>query len=284
MNSMQALALDALHLLLVSCLLLHFCYPSNAEYNYSYCNTSMNYTPGTAYQQNLKLTLTSLAVNASLTGYYTSTIGQTPNVAYGLIQCPGYVSKEDCQTCASTVATEIIQQCPNQKEASMCNENCSLQYSDRRFFSTADNVRRLCLFNLQEANDPVLFNSQLGNLLRNLSSNAAIDPSRLAVGSTSYTTFINIYGMVQCTRDLSGNDCLSCLQNISRYSPQCSDKKVGARMTALSCNIRYEIYPFPPLSMLPLSPPSLLLQPNSTTHDGNFCCFFILHPFFYYIL
>ncbi|KAL3584376.1 hypothetical protein D5086_015437 [Populus alba] len=92
--------------------------------------------------------------------------------------------------------------------ASVCNENCSLQYSDSQFFSTADSAIRLYFFSLRNADDPFLFRSQLGSLLGNISNNAAADTSRLADGRTSYTSSIDIYGMAQCTRNLTGDECL----------------------------------------------------------------------------
>nr|TKR91042.1 hypothetical protein D5086_0000227600 [Populus alba] len=159
----------------------------------------MNYISGSAYQQNLNLTLTSLAANASLTGHYISTVGQNPNLVYGLINCPGFISNEVCKTCANSVTTKIIQLCANQMPASVCNENCSLQYSDSQFFSTADSAIRLYFFSLRNADDPFLFRSQLGSFLGNISNNAAADTSRLADGRTSYTSSIDIYGMAHCS-------------------------------------------------------------------------------------
>eukprot|EP00258_Populus_trichocarpa_P044966 XP_024460985.1 cysteine-rich receptor-like protein kinase 10 isoform X3 [Populus trichocarpa] len=189
---MQSMMLDASFLLLVSCIL-HFYYLSKGQ-EVTYCDNSINYTSGSAYQQNLNLTLTSLAANASLTGYYISTVGQNPNLVYGLINCPGFISNEVCKTCANSVTTKIIQLCPNQMSASVCNENCSLQYSDSQFFSTADSAIRLSVFSSQNADDPFLFRSQLGSLLGNISNNAAAATSRLAVGRTSYTSSIYING------------------------------------------------------------------------------------------
>ncbi|KAJ6991297.1 hypothetical protein NC653_019483 [Populus alba x Populus x berolinensis] len=196
---MQSMMLDARSLHLVSCI--HYL---SKGHDVIYCDNSMNYTSGSAYQQNLNLTLTSL-------GHYISTVGQNPNLVYGLINCPGFISNEVCKTCANSVTTKIIQLCANQMPASVCNENCSLQYSDSQFFSTADSAIRLYFFSLRNADDPFLFRSQLGSFLGNISNNAAADTSRLADGRTSYTSSIDIYGMAQCTRNLTGDECLRCL-------------------------------------------------------------------------
>lgn len=286
---MQLLASSALCSILLLC---HFSYTVKAQnYKYPdyYCDSTANFTAGSDYQQNLNLTLASLVANASQTGYYTSSTGQTPNAVFGLVQCRGNLQKEDCQTCANNVGNEISRLCPTQKKAFMFNEDCSLQYSDQRFFSIADDAVRLYLYNPNNVTNPTLFNNLLGNLLRNLSSNAAADLSRLAFGSISYIGSNNIYAMVQCTLDITSNDCLSCLQSIISNISQTPDKE-GLQIFSLSCYFRYEIYLFYQLSQArslpaavpppPSPPPSSLLEPNSaptskgSTTNGGKCSWF----------
>ncbi|XP_038705129.1 putative receptor-like protein kinase At4g00960 isoform X2 [Tripterygium wilfordii] len=220
------------------------------------------------YEQNLNLTLNSLAVNASKTGFYITTIGQSPDTVYGLIQCQGYISNVDCQTCAGTAADEITQLCQNKKEAFIGYITCSLHYSDSRFFSTANSIPRYALCNVQNTSNRALFDRQLGSLLKNLSNSAADSPSRYAAGGIAHTAFVDIYAMQRCTGDLGIDDCFSCLEYIISYIPQTCNGSVGGQIFSMSCSLRYEIYSFTPWSSPPppaqtASPPSLL-QPNST--------------------
>jgi hypothetical protein len=130
-------------------------------------------------------------------------------------------------------------------------------------------------YDTQNAEDPVLFRSQWGSLLGNISSNAAADTSRLADGRTSHTSSIDIYGMAQCTRNLTGDECLRRLWSIIGYIAQLSSKSLASWVYALSCSIRYEIYSFFSLSMLSPPPPSVQLNStatatkDSTSNDGN---------------
>ncbi|KAK1582169.1 hypothetical protein Q3G72_012425 [Acer saccharum] len=118
------------------------------------------------------------------------------------------------------------------------------------------------LSNVNNVTDPVVFNRQLGNLLRNLSSNASSSTSKFSVGQTNFSDFQNINALVQCTRDLDGNSCSNCLQDIIRYIPQCCNGKQGGQVLSLSCNLRFEIYSF---FLLSSPPPPSLVQPNSTS-------------------
>ncbi|BBH00021.1 cysteine-rich RECEPTOR-like protein kinase 10 [Prunus dulcis] len=177
----------------------------------------------------------------------------------------GDLSKVDCHTCANTAATEIRQLCFSQKEAS---------YSAQRFFSTFDSFPGVQLHNTKTATDPALFKRQSGNLVKNLSSEAASNPSRFALGFTSYTDFNDIYGMVQCTQDLAENTCLTCLQEIASHVLECCDGYVGATLISKSCYLRYETYSFflSPIAHQPppvASPPSPSFLEPKAGHAGK---------------
>ncbi|KAL5794005.1 hypothetical protein ACOSP7_002599 [Xanthoceras sorbifolium] len=243
---MQSLKLSAVGLFFFSCLF-HVLYPAQAQkVEYNYCDTRNNYTSGSVFERNLNLTLSSLVSNASQIGFSTTVIGQNPNTVYGLLLCRGDISKEDCQACASTASKEIIRLCSDKKEAAVGYDYCSLRYSDSRFFSTVDSDPRLSFYNINNATEPVVFNRQLGNLVRTLSSSAASSTSKFAAGTTNYTDFLNINAM-------------------------CCGGKQGGRVFSLSCNLRFEQYSFFLLSSPPpvgeSSPPSSLVQRNSSSQE-----------------
>ena len=53
-----------------------------------------------------------------------------------------------------------------------------------------------------------------------------------------------LYGLVQCTRDLSGSDCKKCLDEAISELPICCDGKRSGRVPGGSCNVRYELNSF----------------------------------------
>ncbi|KAK9133580.1 hypothetical protein Scep_013108 [Stephania cephalantha] len=74
-----------------------------------------------------------------------------------------------------------------------------------------------------------------------------------------------LYGMVQCTRDLSEKDCLSCIQEMIKGVYYTCRGKEGCRATCPSCVVRYEVDTFFDPSRLPPIPP----QPSWSSSNVN---------------
>ncbi|KAI3889550.1 hypothetical protein MKW92_038704 [Papaver armeniacum] len=226
-----------------------------------YANTP-NYTSGSEYETNLKnFLLPSLVSNGSINGFFNTSVGTNPNnTVYGLVQCRGDISMDDCRTCLNESSVVVIQKCSNHMDADTRLETCLLRYSSTRFFGEVD--KSMVVFSLVRENvsNPTVFNRQLGILMNNLESNASLKSSKFEVGSIMYTDFSSIYGMVQCTQDLSSYSCTSCLQDmISRIPGYLNGLKQGHIFTQ-SCflryddNLFYELLPPPPPPPPSLSP------------------------------
>nr|XP_048327078.1 cysteine-rich receptor-like protein kinase 10 isoform X2 [Ziziphus jujuba var. spinosa] len=267
---MKSLPLSTLFSLFLSWKILQSFYLTEAEYvSYSGCNSSFTYTPGSVFEQNLNQALTSLVSNSSEYSVYSSiTVGKSPDTVYGVVQCffPRF-SAENCQICIKTAATEIRQNCPTQKMASLVYDRCSIEYFTLSPVNTSFPTLLLCE-TTDYAVEPVLFNLRLRKLFDNLSFSAESDDSKIAVGNISIRSDKNIYGLVQCIADLENGSCFTCLQFIFNYTQRCN-LKVGVRFYSMNCFLRYEIYPFFQASVQ-LSPPHIapspasLLKPNST--------------------
>jgi len=54
----------------------------------------------------------------------------------------------------------------------------------------------------------------------------------------------SLYGMVQCSADLSVQGCNECMLYYIVHFQECWESKQGVRVLSRSCNFRYELYPF----------------------------------------
>jgi len=214
------------------------------------CPSDTNYTRGSAFQANLDALLSSLPATAAAapTGFATNTTGTSPDqAAYGLAQCRAdVIDTSGCRTCLDGTAQDVAAgKCAGQKKAVLVYDNCLLRLSDERFFGAVDMSPVAYLSNSQNATQPEQFTPRLGALMSNLTKKAALESPRMfAVGSAAVTPFVNIYGMAQCTRDLTADDCNRCLVNAVSSIPSCCSGMKGGQLIYASCSIRFEVEPF----------------------------------------
>ncbi|XXG69342.1 hypothetical protein AAC387_Pa06g2236 [Persea americana] len=212
----------------------------------NFCDLGGTYSNGSQFETNLKAFLPSLSLNGPLhlNTFYNASYGNPPDRVYALVQCMSNTSLEDCKTCLNTSTTEILRRCPNQKISAIRYYNCLLRYSDQRFFSQRMTGSRIKFNNSKKATDPDLFNDKLAVLMKSISSEAAYKDSSFATGMISVTDSLKIYGMGQCTRDISGDECNRCLEESVSDIPVCCSGMTGGSVYFVSCNLRYDIFPF----------------------------------------
>ncbi|KAL6609733.1 hypothetical protein ACP70R_039702 [Stipagrostis hirtigluma subsp. patula] len=211
------------------------------------CPSNTNYTRGSAFQANLDALLSSLpaAAAAASSGFAKNVTGAAPgDQAYGLAQCRADVNASDCRACLEGLARDMAGVCPGQKNAMLIYEPCLLRHSNASFFGAADTSLTFALCNPWNATQPAEFTSRLGALMGDLRAKAAASPRMFAAGNVTLTSFVTIYGMAECTRDLAADQCNICLDSAVASIPQFCDGKQGGRVVYRSCSVRFEVYRF----------------------------------------
>lgn len=101
------------------------------------------------------------------------------------------------------------------------------------------------------ANDLTTFNRQTRELLSKLSKEATLTPELYAGGLLDLAggDSKKLYGLVQCTRDLSSNNCFKCLDSIIAKLPSCNGK-VGAWRKSWRWELQHKIRDVPFLQFL----------------------------------
>ncbi|KAH7662212.1 Non-specific serine/threonine protein kinase protein [Dioscorea alata] len=233
---------ETLLLLLLSSLVAS---PALSDTVYQSCDTSGNYTTNSTFQSNLFTLLPSLSSNGSASGFYTNTVGTVPDKIYGLVLCRGDTNATACHNCLDVARQDVIQICSNNKGGLVWYDPCYLRYSNQNFLSSTDNSNAPILYNTQNVSDPDKFNKLLVDLMNKIAQFASYNTSRrFATGEANFTVSNpKIYGLTQCTPDLSGDQCHRCLQaafNAISGLPYSQ----GLRVLGVRCNFRYELYPF----------------------------------------
>lgn len=273
---------------LCSILILHLLAAVNAQpslLSYWCANDVGNYTNSSTYKTNLDTLLTSLSSNNQIDyGFYNFSAGEGSDKVNAIALCRGDVVPADCRSCINDSRIQVTRKCPNQMEAIGWYDNCMLRYSNASIFGTAQVSPYFYMRNSGNASNQEEFN-MLGSLMNSLRSKAASGDWRrkFATGDANVTSFQRIYGLMQCTPDLSQLSCSNCLEGATNEIPTCCDGKKGGRVVKPSCNLRYETYRFygytaanaPPPAK---SPTSAALAPpsgNTTSTQGR-CSVFLL--------
>ena len=242
---------------------------AQSDFLYHVCNNDDgNYTSNSTYKANLDILLSSIpSDNAIDYGFYNFSAGHDTEKVNAIGLCRGDVRPDACRSCLNDSRIQFAQLCPNQKAAIGWYDNCMLRYSSNAsIFGTAEISPAFYMRNQENTSNVKEFNQVLGQLMGSLRSKAAAGDWRrkFGTGQANVTSLESIYGLMQCTPDLSESSCSNCLEGATNSIPSCCDGKKGGRVVRPSCNVRFETYRFyestagnaPPPAVTPTSSPS----------------------------
>ncbi|KAJ4825061.1 Cysteine-rich repeat secretory protein 55 [Turnera subulata] len=195
--------------------------------------------------RNIDQLLSTLVSKTASAGYTATSSGQGQDKVYGLAQCRGDMSSKDCSDCIQDAANQIRQLCPDQADARIWYDYCFLRYAREDFIGKVDTGYGIFYYNVENATDPQDFDRKLGALADDIRSQAVVPKNEgLGKGETQLSSFVTLYALVQCTRDLAPVDCAQCLAiSVGNFPNFCNSRK-GCRVLYSSCYVRYELYPF----------------------------------------
>ncbi|XP_028787868.1 putative receptor-like protein kinase At4g00960 isoform X2 [Neltuma alba] len=224
-----------------------------------------SYTKPSTYRTNLNILLSDLTSNTQNDyGFYNLSYGQNPDTVSAIGLCRGDVKPNKCRSCLKNASILIPKSCPDLKEAMGGYDECFLRYSNRPILGVMEYDVWISLPNQQNATEPGEYYEAAKELLDGmngkLTANRVSSVRKYEAANKSGPNSQTVFGVVQCTPDLTEGRCSDCLaQAIDQILP-CCYTNTGGRVIMPSCNIRYENYRFfdlvsedsPPLS--PLSP------------------------------
>ena len=140
-------------------------FPANAlELPHTVCLQEFNYTQGSTLESNLNTVFKGLVQHTPQTGFNTCAYGQI----YGLLQCTGDTTAEQCRNCSQRAVTTIRQQCGNTGGGLILLEDCFLRYENYDFFGQMS-TGGWYNYNQTNVSTPDVFNAAVESLFNNLS-------------------------------------------------------------------------------------------------------------------
>ncbi|KAK9064204.1 hypothetical protein SSX86_015584 [Deinandra increscens subsp. villosa] len=240
---MKSLISFPIPILLLYSIIINLAIAQSPDFGVYKCRNTANFTTAT-YKKNLETALGSLPGNVTNRGgFYHSTAGNnTGTPVNALAFCRADIGPEPCEACVNNSIPSLRRNCPNQKEAAAWYANCMVRYSDRNMIGVLDNWTFGEEFNLAMFPDVDEFNTALNNLTTRLRAEAAGGDSfrKVAVGNATFgADSLTIFAMMQCTPDLSREQCGECLSGTLTELRECCSGKVFGWVFYPSCFTRY---------------------------------------------
>lgn len=224
---------------------------SKADPLYTECSANINYTGHSEFESNLRLLLNDLSSNTSrdtsLGGFYNTSVGENPDIVHGQTLCRGDVNSTVCRNCIENAGDHLWNTCKGQ-DAMVWYEFCQVRYSFQILVPMQVFTGTLPESNKQHkfVEHPVLFEKVLMHLMHNLANEAAFNASKhmFATGQIKFSDKETVYGLLQCTRDISGGECNNCFQSAFSELTECCFRRQGGIVVSKNCNVRFELYQF----------------------------------------
>ncbi|KAJ3688477.1 hypothetical protein LUZ61_017641 [Rhynchospora tenuis] len=215
----------------------------------SYCGGP---TSSTSFDSNVDDLFSRLNRSTVESGYSTAQVGQDGDELYGLAMCQPGMEKSDCVNCLKVANNAMVNKCSNMMNTTIWCDNCTLRYSNANFFYSLDDYSR-CMWGAENAtgeDQKSKLNTLVDSSMLILSSEAAYNKSeKYAVGKVNLNSSVTLYELVQCTRNLSNDQCHQCLSHFVELLllPNCSSGNLGGRILGQSCYVRFETVQFFPV-------------------------------------
>ncbi|KAL9321313.1 hypothetical protein ACSQ67_013152 [Phaseolus vulgaris] len=207
-----------------------FCLADTNMKSGSQCSEADYSDTDATFQTNLRSLLDSLASNVvEHHGFYQNVAGKKANRVYGTVLCRGDISVSNCSDCTLNSTRVATNDCPMSNDVTIWFRWCFLRYSNESFFGDMQQAA-VTITNETDFDDP----SVVSEGLPFMTGIAAEAPDKSFM---FHTAVLNAnksgkrYGMAQCTRDISREDCRRCL-----------DAQLVTFRTVIGNKRRWEIY------------------------------------------
>ncbi|KAL1196355.1 Cysteine-rich receptor-like protein kinase 40 [Cardamine amara subsp. amara] len=222
------------------------CYGSSFNGNSSY----------TQNRQKLFSTLPNKVVTNG--GFYNASLGQSPNRVYALVLCARGYDQQACSSCVEKFTQNTQTSCLNRIDSYIWGGDddeqvsCLVRSSNQSFFGNLElkpPVRYPCPDSIEPSKNLSLFLQQWdATVNRTLEAATKAETSSVlkyySAVEAEFTEFPNVYMLMQCTPDITSQDCKQCLGDCVTYYRKDNPGRCGGMASFPSCFFRWDLYPF----------------------------------------
>ncbi|XP_020196727.1 cysteine-rich receptor-like protein kinase 34 [Aegilops tauschii subsp. strangulata] len=118
----------------------------------------------------------------------------------------------------------------------------------------------------RSSHEPEFF-SLKNRLVARAASAGGTGQAKFATGEAEYAPNGTMYGLAECMRDLSGEECNRCLQLLSTDLPSCCNRYQGGTAQNFNCRLRVQAYAY--YDLAPDAPPPAAAPPAPISSVGK---------------
>lgn len=209
-------------------------------------------------------------------GFLNGSYGDPPDQVFGHVMCYVNYNWTMCESCLAAAQSLPNEQCPYAWDAGVIYDACALRYSNNSSFSVPGASIRCWYIDGSDwyVHDIVAMNETRRRLMSRLVPEASGSSARFANGGLPYTdslgTSLEIYGLMQCSRDLAPDECADCLQ--SGLTNLASANSTTGHVRSYSCYVTYSMEPIEIRSPSPPEPVEIPSpSPAGTISHSHIC-------------
>uniref|UniRef100_A0A0D3AUU7 non-specific serine/threonine protein kinase n=1 Tax=Brassica oleracea var. oleracea TaxID=109376 RepID=A0A0D3AUU7_BRAOL len=191
-------------------------------------------------------------------GFYNASLGNSPNRVYALVLCQRGYEQQDCFNCVLSATRGIKKDCPTRMNSYTWdkdvedNVSCLVRSSIHSTFGNLE-LEPAVLYPSPDGIDPsknmTLFEQEWDGMVnRTVEAATGAETSSVlkyhGAIEAEFTEFENVYMLMQCTPDITSQDCNRCLREcVTLFINQLWGRR-GGEVNRPSCFFRWDFYTF----------------------------------------
>ncbi|KAJ0264894.1 Cysteine-rich receptor-like protein kinase 40 [Hirschfeldia incana] len=191
-------------------------------------------------------------------GFYNASFGKNPNRVHALVLCARGYQQQACISCVEKVTQEIQTSCPNRMNSFKWDNDdgdhvsCLVRSSNQSTFKNFQLVPAVIHpspLSIDPSKDLTLFSKQWEAMV-NRTVQAATETETSSIlkyysaVEAEFTEFPNVYMLMQCTPDITSQECKICLEKSGTYFKKQFWGRRGGEVGRPSCVFRWDLYAF----------------------------------------
>ncbi|XP_019089414.1 PREDICTED: cysteine-rich receptor-like protein kinase 40 isoform X1 [Camelina sativa] len=210
-----------------------------------------------SYAQNRQKLFSTLADKVVTNGgFYNASLGQIPNRVYALAICARGYDQEACFSCLQSLAQDTQKGCQRRMDSFIWGGNddvsCLLRSSNHSTFGILQlgpSVIWPSQDLIESSKNMTLFQRQWEEMVnRTLEATTKAETSSVlkyySAEKAGFTEFPDVYMLMQCTPDITSQDCRKCLGDcVMNYRKDYLERK-GGMASLPSCYFRWDLYTY----------------------------------------